>query len=490
MVHDAGRDPPRDRRLPPRPRRRARRGPLPDDRLPARRTTRPSGATREIADFFVPHGYAVVPPGHAATATAPRARSEYFHSATPHRARTATTRSSGSPRSPGRTAATARSAAPTPGSRRSGRRSSAPPHLTAIWPDVVPTNTFQHQTREGGAMQLHMFWALYIHAAGRAGHRRTTRRSRRRSGTTCATCASSSGSCRGSAASSRCATCRRSTQTLEDYCTRGAYDECWARKENDFTRFWHEHADIPATMIDRLVRRLPARRHRVLRGDGGEEHVAAAADRRAVEPRRHARRRDLHARRRLRRRHRVWGVRRYFEEQLAFFDRWLKDDATGLRRTRRRCRSSSWAAARAAGRRSASSTTAAAGATSTSGRSRARSRRPFYLARRRLALAAGAGRPAPSRGAFTYDPDASRADDRRPLLRGRRAAAPRARGWSRRGRGSSTRCCCLRNIMTPGPGRPEGVAGVLHRARAVPAALGARRTCSSTRPSRSPSRSR
>ena len=40
-----------------------------------------------------------------------------------------------------------------------------PPHLTAIWPDVVPTNVYHHQTREGGAMQLHMFWALYIHAA-------------------------------------------------------------------------------------------------------------------------------------------------------------------------------------------------------------------------------------------------------------------------------------------------------------------------------------
>ncbi len=24
-------------------------------------------------------------------------------------------------------------------------------------------------------------------------------------------------------------------QTLEDYCTRGAYDEWWAKKENDFT---------------------------------------------------------------------------------------------------------------------------------------------------------------------------------------------------------------------------------------------------------------
>ena len=29
-----------------------------------------------------------------------------------------------------------------------------------------------------------------------------------------------------------------------------------------------------------------------------------------------------------------WGVRRYFEEQLAFFDRWLPDDATGQPRRR------------------------------------------------------------------------------------------------------------------------------------------------------------
>ena len=51
---------------------------------------------------------------------------------------------------------------------------------------------------------------------------------------------------------------------------------------------------------DRLVRPLPARRQRVLGGDDGEERVAAAADHRAVEPRRHAGRRDVDARRRLR----------------------------------------------------------------------------------------------------------------------------------------------------------------------------------------------
>jgi hypothetical protein len=39
-----------------------------------------------------------------------------------------------------------------------------PPHLTAIWLDVAPTNGYAHQVRWGGAMQLHMFGALFIHA--------------------------------------------------------------------------------------------------------------------------------------------------------------------------------------------------------------------------------------------------------------------------------------------------------------------------------------
>ena len=39
-----------------------------------------------------------------------------------------------------------------------------PPHLTAIWIDVAPTNIFAHMSREGGAMALHMFGALFLHA--------------------------------------------------------------------------------------------------------------------------------------------------------------------------------------------------------------------------------------------------------------------------------------------------------------------------------------
>ena len=40
-----------------------------------------------------------------------------------------------------------------------------PPHLRAIWPDVSPTNSYAHQVRWGGAMQLHMFGALFLHAS-------------------------------------------------------------------------------------------------------------------------------------------------------------------------------------------------------------------------------------------------------------------------------------------------------------------------------------
>ena len=39
-----------------------------------------------------------------------------------------------------------------------------PPHLTCIWVDVAPTNIFAHEAREGGAMSLWMFSALFLHA--------------------------------------------------------------------------------------------------------------------------------------------------------------------------------------------------------------------------------------------------------------------------------------------------------------------------------------
>src|SRR5207247_10616903 len=39
-----------------------------------------------------------------------------------------------------------------------------PPHLAAIWTDLTPVDPYQHQQRRGGAMQLQMFGALFVHA--------------------------------------------------------------------------------------------------------------------------------------------------------------------------------------------------------------------------------------------------------------------------------------------------------------------------------------
>ena len=282
-----------------------RRRPVPDDHL---RTPYDKTDKRytEIADFFVPRGYNVVlqdlrdrynSEGPATTSTPPR-------------------------RTPGGTATTRRvdrgaAVVATAGSGTVGSSYGAitqvrtaleaPPHLTAIWPDVVPTNSFQNQCREGGAMQGHMFWALFIHAQDAQDVRddpakpeevwddlRDLRRLFRATPWQ-----------RGQTALRHVPPLE---QTLIDYYTRGAYDEYWARIENDYTHYWDQHADIPGDVLDRLVRPVSRRRRRVLRRDGGAEHGAAAARDRPLEPRRHARRRHLLPRGRLRAGQRLGGA--------------------------------------------------------------------------------------------------------------------------------------------------------------------------------------
>jgi predicted acyl esterase len=203
-----------------------------------------------------------------------------------------------------------------------------PPHLSAIWPDVAPTCMYHHQTREGGAMQLHMFWALLIHAADAQEVQHDPEKQEEvwddlrnlrellwswpwR---------------KGELSLRHVPTL---DQTLEDYCTRGAYDEYWARKENDFTRFWHEHADIPVTISTGWYDGFP---------HSGTEYYAALTARSGAPPRlvvgpwSHVGMRgdasytldvDFGP-------ESVWGVQRYFEEQLRFFDRWLRDEPTGV----------------------------------------------------------------------------------------------------------------------------------------------------------------
>ncbi|MFZ4662056.1 MAG: CocE/NonD family hydrolase [Caldilineaceae bacterium] len=197
-----------------------------------------------------------------------------------------------------------------------------PPHLTAIWPDVTPTNNFFHQAREGGAMQLHMFWALFVHAQdelsiwhdpaaqqkvweGLRQMRQLVQAMPWQPGQT------------------PLAVVPRLEQILFDYYTRGEYDDFWAQKCNNFEAFYADHADIPgrfsggwfdpyATAMTTYYSSMAQQNHAPqqlimgpwthvgMRGDSafaGDVDFGPAS---------------------------VWGVPRYFAEQLRYFDRHLK----------------------------------------------------------------------------------------------------------------------------------------------------------------------
>ena len=280
----------------------------------------------EIADSFVPRGYAVV-----LVDMRDRYRSEgsgtYFHSATPH------TGDDGydivewiaaQSWSNGRVGTVGSSYAGQVQIRTALER---PPHLTAIWPDVVTTNNFANCSREGGAMQGHMFWALFIHAqdAQEVLHdpalseqvwddlrnlRELFRATPWQRGQT----------------SLRLVPALE--QTLIDYSTRGAYDDWWARIECDFTAYFDRHADVPMTVSSGWFDPWA--------GPDADYFAAMAAQNRSpqrlvIGPWSHVGMRgdatfchevDFG-------RESVWGVERYFDEQLEYFSRWLPDDAPG-----------------------------------------------------------------------------------------------------------------------------------------------------------------
>ena len=280
----------------------------------------------EITDFFVPRGYAVV-----LVDMRDRYRSEgsgtYFHSATPHTGRDGydiVEWIAAQPWSNGRIGTTGSSYAGQVQVRTALER---PPHLTAIWPDVVTTNNYANCSREGGAMQGHMFWALLIHAqdaqdiAGDPAWRedvwndlRDLRQLFRATPWK-----------RGQTSLRHVPTLE---QTLIDYYTRGEYDGWWSRIECDFTAFFEQHADVPMTVSSGWFDPWA--------GPDADYFAAMAAQnaspqRLVIGPWSHVGMRgnatschevDFGPQA-------VWGVERYFEEQLAYFERWLPDDALG-----------------------------------------------------------------------------------------------------------------------------------------------------------------
>ena len=204
-----------------------------------------------------------------------------------------------------------------------------PPHLTAIWPDVGPTNAYAHECREGGAAALHMFGAQFLHAhdaqelrddpvarraieRGMEELREWLERQPFKPGHT------------------PLRWVPNLEKTFFEYYYRGAYDEFWAQEPCDQERYFERHADIPgvysggwydpfaggitsyfAAMAKQ--NRSPQRlimgpwTHYAMRGAGesssGDVEFGPSA---------------------------LWGDAAYNEERLRWFDRWLKDAQNGV----------------------------------------------------------------------------------------------------------------------------------------------------------------
>ncbi|MBI5877887.1 MAG: CocE/NonD family hydrolase [Chloroflexi bacterium] len=122
----------------------------------------------------------------------------------------------------------------------------SPPHLTAIWPDVAPNNSYRHQVRCGGAMQLHMFGALFLHAQDSQAAVEDPAL-RRRIWAAMAQMRELVYATPFKPGHTPLAGVPELEETLFNYYTRGSYDEFWSAEFNDFTRYYDRHADIPGT---------------------------------------------------------------------------------------------------------------------------------------------------------------------------------------------------------------------------------------------------
>ena len=164
-----------------------------------------------------------------------------------------------------------------------------------------------------------------------------------------------------------------------------------------------------------------------------------------------------------------WGVQHYFEQQLAWFNRFLPDDATGqpagrgagedLRDGRRQRPAHRGRQARPR-RRLARRVGVAA---------RARRADDVASARRRVAARRGA-RGRRNGAPLHLRPRGSGADDRRQLLR-RRRVPEAGRGDGADVAAAPQPGAAAAEHHDAGPRRPEGVGRLLHGARAVPAAV-------------------
>ena len=203
-----------------------------------------------------------------------------------------------------------------------------PPHLTAIWVDVSPINIFAHEAREGGAMSLWMFSALFLHAhdapeiADDPEARETILDGWRRMRELVQSMPFKPGE-----------TPLRAVPNLEktlfDYYYRGEYDEFWSMEACNQEPHLHRAADIPGVFSGGWYDPFAV---------AMTDHYAAMAakndapQRLDMGPWNHPGRRTGH----------TWagdvdfgadaayGIEGYGAQRLRWFDRWLKDIPNGV----------------------------------------------------------------------------------------------------------------------------------------------------------------
>ncbi len=204
-----------------------------------------------------------------------------------------------------------------------------PPHLSALWVDVAPTRAFDGTCRQGGAMALHMYGALYLHghdapeirddpparlriARGVENLREEVQKTPFRPGLTAISAVPNM------------------EKMLFHYYYDGIFNEFWQQECLDQRTHWPRFADIPTVISSgwydpfprdaseqftqlakqnespqRLI--LGPWNHLTMRGDGAS----------------HVREVEFGAKAK-------WGDAVYCRERLRWFDRWLKDIDTGV----------------------------------------------------------------------------------------------------------------------------------------------------------------
>jgi putative CocE/NonD family hydrolase len=204
----------------------------------------------------------------------------------------------------------------------------SPPHLAAICPEQGPTNIYAHEAREGGAMALHMYTAIYNHALDAAELKEDTAGMRRM-------VAGMAGmkdwllNMPFSPGKIPLSVAPHLEQTFFNYYYRGEYDDWWSQECNDQSRYFDRHADVPALITGgwfdpfssasaeyfRFMRehyRGPARLligpwghggMRLSRSFLGDVDFGAAS---------------------------VWGYPKHSETRLRWFDHWLKGERNGV----------------------------------------------------------------------------------------------------------------------------------------------------------------